>query len=115
MIVKKRMFISFDYENDGEWRHALTGKAKLSNSPFEIADCSERAQSKWKKVHHHICKTSLVTVICGERTNVAWGVAAKPSITCKGSKYYLPRVVPTRPAKNPHGRKIGQNLRMELG
>ena len=39
-MVKKRVFISFDYDHDEELKIALVGQSKLPNSPFEIVDMS---------------------------------------------------------------------------
>lgn len=104
-IMRKRVFISFDYDNDDELRDALVGQAKLPNSPFEIVDYSlkERIESKWKEeVRSRIRKTDLVIVICGEHTDVARGVAAELSITREENKpYFLLRGRPDKTCKKP--------------
>ena len=34
--MKKRVFISFDYDHDSDIKGSLVGQAKLPDSPFEI-------------------------------------------------------------------------------
>ena len=43
MITKKKVFISFDYEHDEDAKILLAEQARLPDSPFDIADTSERA------------------------------------------------------------------------
>jgi hypothetical protein len=38
--MPKRVFISFDYDNDLNLKNLLAGQAKLADSPFEISDWS---------------------------------------------------------------------------
>ena len=48
--MKKRVFISFDYDNDSDLKTLLVGQARNSDSPFEITDMSikEAISSNWK-------------------------------------------------------------------
>ena len=48
--MKKRVFISFDYDHDSDIKGSLVGQAKLPDSPFEIVDMSikEAIVSNWK-------------------------------------------------------------------
>lgn len=39
-MTKKKVFISFDFDNDLKLKNLLAGQAKLSDSPFEISDWS---------------------------------------------------------------------------
>ena len=39
-MAKKRVFISFDYDNDSDLKTLLVGQAKNPDSPFEITDMS---------------------------------------------------------------------------
>jgi hypothetical protein len=49
--MAKRVYISFDYDHDDDLKTLLVGQAKLSGSPFEIADWSikEPVTSNWKE------------------------------------------------------------------
>ncbi len=88
----KRVFISFDFDHDEELRDALVGQAKNPDSPFSIADWSvhEAFDSNWRqKVRERIRRTDLTTVICGEHTHDAKGVAAEVSITREEGKPYF--------------------------
>ena len=88
----KRIFISFDFDNDEELRDALVGQAKNTDSPFEIADYSvkEPMEGDWKeKVRKRIRMADLIIFICGENTDVAKGVAAEMTITCEEQKPYF--------------------------
>ena len=50
--MKKRVFISFDYDHDSDIKGSLVGQAKLPDSPFEIVDMSikEAIASNWKAI-----------------------------------------------------------------
>ena len=37
-MAKKRVFVSFDYDNDARLKDLLVGQSKLEDSPFELAD-----------------------------------------------------------------------------
>lgn len=82
--MKKRVFISFDFEHDEDLRNLLVGQSKNPDSPFELADWSvkETMSGDWKsKVKTRIKSCDLVIVLCGEYTDHATGVGAEVSIT----------------------------------
>ena len=101
----KRVFISFDFDNDEELRDALVGQAKNPDSPFEIADYSvkEPLTGNWKeKVRNRIQMADLTIVICGEHTDAAKGVAAELTITREEQKpYFLLNGRPNKTCKKP--------------
>lgn len=39
-MLKKRVFISFDYDHDVDLKNLLIAQSKNSDSPFEIVDMS---------------------------------------------------------------------------
>ena len=39
-MTKKRVFISFDFDNDRVFRDFMLGQARLPDSPFEVIDYS---------------------------------------------------------------------------
>lgn len=91
-MVKKRAFISFDFDHDEDLRNLLVGQAKNPDSPFDIADWSvkEPLTGNWKeKVRERIRKTDLTIVICGEWTHTATGVAEELRITREEGKPYF--------------------------
>lgn len=82
-MAKKRVFISFDYDNDLDLKNLLVGQAKNDDSPFEIADFSikEAISEDWKKkARTRIKGCDVVSVICGEYTDTATGVSAEVKI-----------------------------------
>lgn len=82
--MKKRVFISFDYDHDSDIKGSLVGQAKLDDSPFEIVDLSikEAIDVRWKEnARRRIKSCDRVIVLCGEYTGSATGVSAELSIT----------------------------------
>lgn len=77
-MSKKRVFISFDFDNDLSLKNLLAGQAKLPDSPFEISDWSlkEAAPAKdWEdKALSKIKSSDIVVVIAGASTYKASGV-----------------------------------------
>ena len=77
-MAKKKVFISFDFDNDLDLKNLLVGQSKLADSPFEIADYSlkEAAPEKdWEeKALAKIKRSEIVVVIAGTETHSASGV-----------------------------------------
>jgi len=77
-IKKKKIFISFDFDNDLALKNLLVGQSKLADSPFEIIDGSlkEVAPSKdWmKRAKSKIKDADAVIVMLGTTTFKAPGV-----------------------------------------
>ena len=91
-MARKRVFISFDYDNDRELPGNLVAQAKRSDSPFALVDLSVRhsIDEKWKlEVRKLIWKSDFVVVICGQHTHQAAGVEAELSITREERKQYF--------------------------
>lgn len=81
--MKKRVFISFDYDHDEELKIALVGQSKNPDSPFSINDMSikQAIDSNWKYyARQRIKQCDVVIVICGRHTDTARGVSAELSI-----------------------------------
>ncbi len=93
MATKKRVFISFDFDHDKDAKNALAGQANLSDSPFDFKDASlkEALTGDWKeKVSRRMDNVDIVTVLCGEQTHKASGVAAELALAQeKKQDYYL--------------------------
>lgn len=91
-MAKKRVFISFDYDNDEFLKTALVGQSKHEDSPFELADWSikEPLTGNWQeKARTRIKSVDIIAVICGLYTNLATGVAAELKIAQKEGKPYF--------------------------
>ncbi|WP_251178646.1 TIR domain-containing protein [Adlercreutzia agrestimuris] len=81
--MKKRVFISFDYDYDNDLKNLLVGQARNDDSPFEIIDMSikESISGDWKtNARRRIKGCDVVIVICGQHTNTASGVNAELAI-----------------------------------
>ena len=92
MATKKRVFISFDYDNDEDTKIMLAGQAKLDDSPFDFTDASvkDHLTGDWKdKVRRRMDNIDIVIVLCGEKTHTASGVAAELTIAQEKSKPYF--------------------------
>jgi hypothetical protein len=93
MATKKRVFISFDYDNDEGAKIMLAGQAKLPDSPFDFKDASvkEHLTGDWKeKIKRRMDNVDIVAVLCGEKTHTATGVSAELEIAKeKGKDYFL--------------------------
>ena len=88
-MAKKRVFISFDFDNDEDLKTLLVGQSKNPDSPFELADWSvkEAMTGDWKaKVRTRIRSVDQVMVLCGTYTDRASGVSAEVSIAQEEGK-----------------------------
>jgi hypothetical protein len=77
-MAKKRVFVSFDFDNDKALKDFVIGQARLPDSPFEVTDTSlkEAAPMKtWQeKARAAISRSDLVLVMVGPNTYWAPGV-----------------------------------------
>ena len=77
-MAKKRVFISFDFDNDKVLKDFIVGQARNADAPFEIVDTSlkEAAPMKtWEdKARAAIKRSDLVLVMVGQNTYRAPGV-----------------------------------------
>jgi len=92
MATKKRVFISFDYDNDEGAKIMLAGQAKLDDSPIDFKDAwiKEPLTGDWKaKVRRRMDNIDVVAVLCGESTDTAKGVAAELEIAQEKNKQYF--------------------------
>lgn len=77
-MAKKRVFVSFDFDNDRALKDFIIGQARLPDSPFEVIDTSlkEAAPMKtWEdKANAAIRRSDIVLVMVGPYTHRAPGV-----------------------------------------
>jgi hypothetical protein len=77
-MAKKRVFVSFDFDNDKVLKDFIIGQSRLPDSPFEVADTSlKEAQPMrtWEdKAKAAIVRSDLVIVMVGSDTHRAPGV-----------------------------------------
>ena len=92
-MSKKRVFTSFDYDNDAILKIFLVGQSKHEDSPFELLDWSikEPLSGVWQaKARKRIKAVDVVAVICGLNTHYASGVSAEVAIAQEeGIPYFL--------------------------
>lgn len=78
---KKKVFVSFDFDNDVRLKHLLVGQSKNGRSPFEIADWSLKEaapEPEWKdRAAASIARSDVVVVLLGPQTYRAKGVLAE--------------------------------------
>ena len=105
MTMKKRVFISFDYDNDGTAKMYLAGQAKNPDSPFDFKDNSVKAHlsGDWEqKVQNRMANVDVVAVLCGTKTHTATGVAAELQIAKNLKKpYFLLAAYPDKHCTKP--------------
>ena len=106
-MARRRVFISFDFDNDAELRGNLVAQSGRRDSPFSIVDYSLKApyDQQWKKKVRRIIRSAdLVIIICGQHTCNAPGVAAELTISREvGTRYVLLRGRRRRPCTPPAG------------
>lgn len=77
-MPKKRVFISFDYDNDLNLKNLLAGQARNPDSPFEISDWSLKEaapERNWEiQAYAKIIRSNIVVVVLGNNTYRANGV-----------------------------------------
>jgi hypothetical protein len=94
-MAKKKVFVSFDYDNDKTLKDFIIGQAKLPDSPFEVIDFSlkEAAPEKtWlDKARTAIARAEVFIVMLGFKTRNASGVLKEVKIanTRKRDKFQV--------------------------
>jgi hypothetical protein len=82
--MKKRIFVSFDFDNDLDKKTLLVGQSRLEDSPFEVSDWSlkEAAPEKnWEdKARDRIKRSDIVIVIAGTYAYRSSGVQEEVKI-----------------------------------
>jgi len=114
MANNKRVFISFDYDNDVGAKTMLAGQAKLADSPFEFRDASikEHLDGDWKaKVKRRMDNIDVVIVLCGEKTDTAKGVAHELEIAKEcGKEFFFLAAYSDKRCVFPKGTAVGDKL-----
>ena len=76
--MKKRVFVSFDFDNDKRLKDFIIGQSRLPDSPFEVVDYSMKEaapQANWTSVAEaRIRRSDIVVVMVGPKTHNAQGV-----------------------------------------
>lgn len=81
---KKRVFVSFDHENDKTIKGFIAGQARNRNKPFKIIDWSMKEaapERNWeRKAREKIKRSDIVLVLAGSKTRRAPGVRREVKI-----------------------------------
>lgn len=91
-MQRKRLFVSFDYDNDSDLKMFLVGQAKHDDTPFDIVDASvkDHLPGDWRaKVRERIRRADVVCVLCSPTSHLANGVAIELEIAKELNKPYF--------------------------
>ena len=106
-MSKKKIFISFDYENDKDVKGCLEYQLKSDIVSVAVSDKSinKPIDEKWKEeARRRISGCNFVIFICGKKTSEAAGVSAEMSIARELKKpYFLLCGRKKGVVKKPHG------------
>jgi hypothetical protein len=102
-MENKKVFISFDFDNNQDLKNLLVGQAKNPDSPFKISDWSLKESAPeldWvNKAEAKIKNVDIVVVITGTYTYRASGVLKEIALARKYNK----KVVQIKPqVTNPY-------------
>lgn len=88
--MAKRVFVSFDFDNDKTLKEFIIGQSKLKDSPFEVSDHSlkeEKPQKDWEDhAARAIGRSEVVIVMLGPKTHKAPGVLKEVAMANKAKK-----------------------------
>lgn len=77
-MAKKKVFISFDFDNDKVLKDFIIGQAKKDDSPFEVSDHSlkeAQPEKEWlEKATKAIKRSDVFIIMLGPKTKEASGV-----------------------------------------
>jgi hypothetical protein len=91
--VKKKVFVSFDFDNDKKLKDFIIGQSKLNDSPFEVIDHSLKEaapEHNWEsKANVAIKRSDIVIVMVGPHTHRAQGVLKEVTMARTANKHIV--------------------------
>ncbi|MBC8400935.1 MAG: TIR domain-containing protein [Candidatus Marinimicrobia bacterium] len=91
--MKKRVFVSFDFDNDKALKDFIIGQSRLPDSPFEVIDFSLKEaapQRDWEmKADQAIRRSDIVIIMVGPNTHRASGVLKEVSLARTANKHIV--------------------------
>lgn len=90
--VKKRVFVSFDFDNDRRLKDFIIGQSKLPDSPFVVDHSLKEAASErnWEaKANTAIKRSDIVIVMVGPKTHTAHGVLKEVRMARNANKHIV--------------------------
>lgn len=92
-MTKKKVFVSFDFDNDKIIKDFIIGQSKLPDSPFEVIDHSLKEaapESGWEvKANAAIKRSDIVIVMVGPQTHRAPGVLKEVRMARNATKHIV--------------------------
>ena len=89
-MAKKKIFVSFDFDNDKALKDFIIGQAKNPDSPFEVSDHSLKEpapQKDWlDKASRAIGRADIFVIMLGSKTKRASGVLKELNVAIEKSK-----------------------------
>jgi MTH538 TIR-like domain (DUF1863) len=89
-MAKKRVFVSFDFDNDKALKDFIIGQSRHPGSPFEVIDHSLKEaapEASWEtKADNAIGRCDIVLVMVGPKSYRAPGVLKEIDMARKRSK-----------------------------
>ena len=89
-MAKKKVLVSFDFDNDKVLKEFLIGQAKLPDSPFEVSDHSlkeAKPEQNWLVyAQRAIGRADVLIVLLGSKTKNASGVLKEVAIATAKEK-----------------------------
>ena len=77
-MTQKRVFVSYDFDNDEFLKDSIISQAKNPDSPFEVSDVSlkeEAPQAEWEtRTRAAIARADIFLVMLGSKTRQAPGI-----------------------------------------
>lgn len=92
-MARKKLFVSFDFDNDSALKMLFVNQTKHPDAPFDIWDSSvkEHMTGDWQsKAREKIRNVDVVCVLCSTTTHTAKGVAIELQIAKDlGKEFFL--------------------------
>jgi len=111
-MAMKRVFFSFDFDNDQSLKVLMQGQLKLPASPFQAADWSMKEaapQRNWEReAESRIKRSDVVVVLLGTRTHRASGVRREVDMARRNGKRLVQVILRpnTSPVPVPKGGRV---------
>lgn len=92
-MTKKKVFVSFDFDNDKALKDFIIGQSKMADSPFDVSDHSLKEaapESGWEaKANAAIMRSDIVIVMVGSQTYRARGVLKEVRMARDANKHIV--------------------------
>jgi hypothetical protein len=112
MAQLKKVFVSFDFDNDKALKVFIIGQSKLPDSPFEVADWSMKEAAPrltWEEeAQGRINRSDVVIVMVGDTTYKAPGVLKEVKMAREANKpiYQIIGYKDANPTPVPNGGRL---------